>query len=139
MRVESDGIRHWRELTAQMEKQPHVVAAAPALYEEVLISRGARSSGALLKGIVPESENRVSDLLKTVQWGSYTGSSPEGPSSSATSTSSKAEGSDSRSLPYPPIVIGRDLADRIGATVGTVINAISPQGDTSPIGIIPKY
>ncbi|HEX7961016.1 MAG TPA: FtsX-like permease family protein [Terriglobales bacterium] len=138
MRVESDGIRHWRELTAEMEKQPHVVAAAPALYEEVLLSRGARSGGALLKGIVPESENRVSDLLKTVQWGSASGLSPEGGADSATSPNSANH--DSVSLaPYPPIVIGRDLADRIGATVGTVINAISPQGDTSPIGILPKY
>ena len=138
MRVQSDGIRHWSELTAEMEKQPHVLAAAPALYEEVLISRGARSGGALLKGIVPESENRVSDLLKTVQWGSYAGLSPEDPSDSATSPNAADHGSTSLT-PYPPIVIGRDLADRIGATVGTVIMAISPQGDISPIGLIPKY
>jgi lipoprotein-releasing system permease protein len=139
MRVQSDGIRNWREVTAQVEKQPHVQAAAPALYEEVLISRGARSGGALLKGIVPESENRVSDLLRSVQAGSYSGLSPEASSASSTSSSSKANGPASPALPYPPIVIGKDLADRVGATVGTVVTAISPQGELSPLGMIPKY
>ena len=49
MRMANDGIRNWRELLARMEKQPHVVAASPALYEQVLISRGARSSGSVLR------------------------------------------------------------------------------------------
>src|SRR5437763_9185052 len=50
MRVESDGIRDWRSLLERLSKQPHVKAAAPAIYEQVLISRGARAKGALLKG-----------------------------------------------------------------------------------------
>ena len=45
MRVASDGIRDWRSLTARLQQLPHVKAAAPGLYEQVLISRGARSSG----------------------------------------------------------------------------------------------
>ena len=35
----------------RLAKQPHVVAAAPAIYEQVLISRGPRARGAVLKGI----------------------------------------------------------------------------------------
>src|SRR5579862_4905776 len=50
MRVASDGIRDWRGLTARLEKLPHVTAASPGLYEQVLISRGARSGGALIEG-----------------------------------------------------------------------------------------
>jgi lipoprotein-releasing system permease protein len=139
MRVQSDGIRNWRELSTHIEKQPHVQAAAPALYEEVLISRGARSGGALLKGIVPESENRVSDLLRSVQAGSYSGLTPSGASGSTASPDSNKGASGSGPLPYPPIVIGKDLADRVGATVGTVITAISPSGELSPFGLLPKY
>ena len=138
MRVQSDGIRNWRELTNQMERQPHVQAAAPALYEEVLISRGARSGGALLKGIVPESENRVSDLLRSMQTGSYGGLNPSA-SGSSSGPNSSIGAPESGPLPYPPIVIGKDLADRVGATVGMVITAISPQGELSPFGPIPKY
>src|SRR5271155_4849279 len=52
MRVASDGIRDWRELTARLEKLPHVKSAAPGLYEQVLISNGARSVGTLIEGII---------------------------------------------------------------------------------------
>src|SRR5262247_2893419 len=40
LRVESDGIRDWKTLMDGLARQPHVVAAAPAIYEQVLISRG---------------------------------------------------------------------------------------------------
>src|SRR3954465_4842755 len=65
LRVESDGIKNWRPLMEKLAKQPHVVAAAPAIYEQVLISRGPRARGAVLKGLIPQDEMRVSDLLKT--------------------------------------------------------------------------
>ena len=45
LRVEADGIRNWRPLLTELEKQPHVVGGAPAIYEQVLISRGARAQG----------------------------------------------------------------------------------------------
>src|ERR1022692_4150781 len=50
MRVAGDGIRDWRGLTARLAQLPHVKAAAPGLYEQVLISNGARSGGALIEG-----------------------------------------------------------------------------------------
>src|ERR1041385_941191 len=40
LRVESDGIRQWQQLLAKLEKEPHVQAASPAIYEQVLVSRG---------------------------------------------------------------------------------------------------
>src|SRR6204780_5002783 len=58
----SDGIRGWGPLLDRVSRLPHVKAAAPGLYEEVLVSRGARSSGALIEGIVPADEAKVSDL-----------------------------------------------------------------------------
>jgi len=66
LRVESDGMRDWRPLLEKLSKQPHVVAAAPAIYEQVLISRGPRARGAVLKGMLPQYERKVSDLLQTV-------------------------------------------------------------------------
>src|ERR1035441_5741633 len=70
LRVESDGIHDWRPLLEKLSKQPHVVAAAPAIYEQVLMSRGPRARGAVLKGMLPRYERKVSDLLKTVTLGS---------------------------------------------------------------------
>ena len=124
MRVASDGIRSWRELNARMEQLPHVKAAAPGLYEQVLISHGARSGGALIEGIVPQQERRVSDLLASVTMGSVAPLEP------ATPTDNHAA---------PPIVIGYDLADTIDARVGTTVLVTSPQGELTPLGLIPKF
>ena len=70
LRIQSDGIRNWESLLARMEKQPHVIAGAPAIYEQVLISRGARAQGGILKGIIPQEERKVSTILDTVKQGS---------------------------------------------------------------------
>ncbi len=70
MRVQSDGIKDWQPLLDRLSKQPHVVAAAPAIYEQVLISRGSRARGAVLKGMIPACERKVSDLLNSVTIGS---------------------------------------------------------------------
>ncbi|MFL6299892.1 MAG: FtsX-like permease family protein [Terriglobales bacterium] len=126
LRVQADGIRDWRELLERMSKQPHVVAAAPALYEQVLVSRGARATGMVIKGVLPEYENKVSELLKDVKFGS-----------AAPLVPAAADEKDANSV--PPIVLGKDAADDIGATVGSVVLVTSPQGELTPFGLVPKY
>jgi lipoprotein-releasing system permease protein len=128
MRVSSDGIREWRPLIARLEQLPHVKAAAPGLYEQVLISNGARSAGALIEGIIPRQERRVSDLLGSVTLGSAAALEPRPEDASA--------GQDQAP---PPIVIGYDLADTIDARVGSTILVTSPQGELTPLGLIPKF
>jgi lipoprotein-releasing system permease protein len=128
MRVASDGIRDWRPLTARLEQLPHVKAASPGLYEQVLISKGARSGGALIEGIVPAQERRVSDLLSTVTLGSVAALEPKPEEAFATEDHAP-----------PPIVIGRDLAETIDARVGSTVMVTSPQGELTPLGLIPKF
>ena len=70
MRTAGDGISHWQPLMARLAAVPHVTAVAPGLYGQVLISRGARSGGALIKGIVPADEATVGNLLQSVNEGS---------------------------------------------------------------------
>ncbi len=48
---------------------PHVVAAAPGIYEQVMVARGARAGCALIEGILPDQETTVSDLLATATAG----------------------------------------------------------------------
>jgi lipoprotein-releasing system permease protein len=134
MRTQGDGIRNWQELLAQLTKQPHVVAGAPAIYEEVLISRGARAQGALLKGILPAEERKVSDLLDNVKFGSA-----EALASDKNSQDPPKTLSDEVTQAMPPIVLGKDMADSLGATVGSVVLVTSPQGELTPFGIVPKY
>jgi lipoprotein-releasing system permease protein len=134
LRIQSDGIRNWEPLLARLEKQPHVIAGAPAIYEQVLISRGARAQGGILKGIVPADEHKVSTILDTVKQGSAAtldeNSSPSPATDSETASPAAA---------LPPIVLGKDLADELGASVGSVVTVTSPQGELTPFGIVPKY
>jgi lipoprotein-releasing system permease protein len=178
LRVESDGIRDWRPLLEKLSSQPHVVAAAPAIYEQVLISRGPRARGAVLKGMLPQYERKVSDLLKTVSVGSAqaldepatvapapppavrAGASPAAgadeknhatQSKSSTTAADKsvrptqAESPDDlasvqqRQAAMPPIILGKDMAEQIGATVGSIVLVTSPQGELTPFGMVPKY
>ena len=134
MRVNNDGIHNWQELLSRLTQQPHVLAGAPAIYEEVLISRGARAQGALLKGIVPQDEKRVSDLLSHITFGSADPLSSKENSQGAPTTLAEQV-----TQSMPPIVLGRDMADSLGATVGSVVMVTSPQGELTPFGIVPKY
>jgi lipoprotein-releasing system permease protein len=133
-RIENEGISDWRDLMARLEKQPHVVAAAPALYDQVLASRGSRASGMELKGVIPEYENRVSDLLKSVKIGSAL---PLDPAPQIPCHEKATDCTTPQEL--PSIVLGKDLAETIGATVGSIINVTSPQGELTPFGLVPKY
>ena len=69
-RIADDGIQNWPALLDRLSHQPHVVADAPAIFEQVLISRGPRARGAILKGMIPRYERKVGDLLTTVKEGS---------------------------------------------------------------------
>ncbi len=139
LRVESDGIRNWQELLARLEKQPHVIAGAPAIYEQVLISRGARAQGAVLKGIDPQEERKVSDLLDSVKKGSADALEEKPPQASTGSEQGGGKGSVPQAAPPPPIILGKDMADQLGAPVGSLVTITSPQGELTPFGIVPKY
>jgi len=161
LRVQSDGIKDWPALLDRLSHQPHVVAAAPAIYEQVLISRGPRARGAVLKGMIPSYERKVSDLLSTVKIGSAEAleestanpidedisrlnagggvkSKTAGEDAGATTADSLGEVRQ-RVAAMPPIVLGKDMADDLGATVGSVVLVTSPQGELTPFGMVPKY
>jgi len=141
LRVEADGIRNWQPLLSQLEKQPHVIGGAPAIYEQVLLSRGARAQGAVLKGIIPSEEGKVSDLLNSVKIGSAEALSVEPNTAAKTPTDSDEPNALSSQITstMAPIVLGKDMADQLGATVGSIVTATSPQGELTPFGIVPKY
>jgi lipoprotein-releasing system permease protein len=178
LRVVDDGIRDWPAVLGRLSKQPHVVAAAPAIFEQVLISRGPRARGAVLKGVIPSYERKVGDLLSTVKEGSATAlednrakpdsaapsdgsgptprAAPAGSPPARSTPDSKAAGRSARSsqadespdslagvqqrvAAMAPIVLGKDMADNLGATVGSHVLVTSPQGELTPFGMVPKY
>jgi lipoprotein-releasing system permease protein len=131
MRVEADGIRDWQPLLAKLRAVPHVVADAPGIYGQVLVSRGPRAGFALIKGIVPAQERTVSSLLDTVTSGSAGELDPAASASKRQTSPINA--------PYPALVLGKDLAEQIGAQVGDSVLVTSPQGELTPLGLAPKY
>jgi lipoprotein-releasing system permease protein len=155
LRIADDGIKNWPPLLERLGKQPHVVADAPAIFEQVLISRGPRARGAVLKGMIPANERKVGDLLSTIKEGSAnsleetsnpTNQEPQdteaekGPASGNASESPDAlAGVHARVAAMPPIILGQDMADNLGATVGSVVLVTSPQGELTPFGMVPKY
>lgn len=120
IRPKNDGIPHYDALTDRLARLPHVIAAAPALYEQVLIAHQSRSSGIVLKGVDPEREVKVGDLLRHITQGSLKGLRETFPNED-------------------PLIIGNQLANDLGVKVGDTVLVISPQGVMTPFEVVPKY
>jgi lipoprotein-releasing system permease protein len=101
-------------------KTPHVTAATPFLFTQVLLSHERQSQGVVLRGIDPATAGRVTDLDKNLIGGSLADLAPGG------------EGT------LPGILLGRELANRLGAFLDAEVTAISPTGTIGPLGIVPK-
>jgi lipoprotein-releasing system permease protein len=127
MRVKQDGIRDWQPLLERLRHLPHVTAAAPGMYEQVMVSNGPRSGFALLKAILPAQERTVSDLLGMITTGSAADLAP------GESTLGSADAA------LPALVLGNELAESLGVTAGDSVLVTSPQGALTPLGVIPSY
>ncbi|HEV2322831.1 MAG TPA: ABC transporter permease [Terracidiphilus sp.] len=123
MAINDRGIRDWRPLLARVSEVPHVVAASPGFWGQVMVARGARSGGALIWGILPEDEQKVSTLLAHATPQSAQALEPQNVETGAP----------------PPILLGSDLADTVGAKIGDAVKVMSPQGELTPMGIIPQW
>ena len=114
------GIADYEALRQRLSSLDRVEAVAPALYGEMMISTPLRAKGCFLKGVIPEAEQQVSQLLSKVVEGSF----------------EDLQRSDGQ---YPGILLGRKLADGIGARVSTVVSVMNPQGEMTPFGRIPSF
>jgi lipoprotein-releasing system permease protein len=120
VRTENDGIRDFDPLTDRLAHLPHVVAAAPTLYEEVLVSSRSRAQGVVLKGIDPVREVKVGGMLRRLREGSLAGLADTFPNAD-------------------PIIIGKQLATSLGVYAGDTVLVTSPQGYLTPTGVVPKF
>ena len=109
----STGIGNWRDITARAARIDGVKEASPALYAKVLASGPMQSAEATLKGMRMDSP----ELRAHIREGSVD------------------QIENLRGL--PGIVLGSQLAQRIGMRAGDVVRILSPQGEMTPFGMRP--
>jgi len=114
----ADGLRDYRALAEELRATPGVRAAAPAIYQTVLLSAGGRARGIVLKGIDPELERRSNEALRRVVAG-------------AADFAADADGMDA-------ILLGRILAQELKIGAGDYVTLTSPQGRLTPYGMVPR-
>jgi len=109
----SQGIADWRELTAKLRTLPHVVAVAPVLYDQVIISGPQGNGFVALKGIDKQAELDTSEALHHLKSGSLDGLPDDGG--------------------LPGIVLGSKAALDTGLSANDVVTIIDPQGTITPL------
>ena len=111
-----DTLPDWREIAQRASKHPEVVATAPYVASQGLLTSGATVRGAFLRGIVPELEDAVDDLGKNMRQGTLAALKPG----------------------EFNIVLGEPLARTLGVAPGERIVLVAPQGQVTPAGVIPR-
>jgi lipoprotein-releasing system permease protein len=109
-------VRDWPEALDRAKANPHVLGAAPYVEKEAML-QGARNAGALIRGVMPDIEPRVSEIDKRMIEGKLSDLTP---------------GS------YG-IVLGKELAQTLGGLgVGDHVTVFAPEFTASPIGALPR-
>ena len=109
-------LQRWPELLAELEKKPGVVGSAAYVESQGLLSAAGKVKGVMVRGIDPAREGQVADFashmvagrLNALQGGGF------------------------------GVVIGRAMADELGVAVGGKLTLITPQGQMSPAGLLPR-
>ena len=111
----------YRRVIKDVEKTPGVEAATPFIYTQIMLRSSSGISGAVLRGVDPESAGRVIKSLKRISF----------------KDGSNVSQGQKKKIALPGIILGKELAKNIGVSKGDMVFLISPRGTLSPIGHIP--
>ena len=112
----SGAMAEWQAVERIVETHPKVLAAAPFITGQGMLSQNENVQGVMVRGILPEAEDRLTQLSDKMKKG-------------------KLENLRAGEF---GIVIGVDLARSLGARVGESILLITPQGQITPAGMVPR-
>jgi lipoprotein-releasing system permease protein len=117
-------------LAARIERVPHVVAATPFIYRQVMLTSRSAVQGVVVRGIDPRREIRVTELGKNIIAGRLEDldSEPVPAQPSDGRRPGAAPGPAAAPSAQPGIVLGRELALRLGLMVGDSVNVVAPVG-----------
>ncbi len=109
-------LTNWRQVAEEATKHPQVEAAAPYVGAQGMVSYGQVVRGVVVRGILPDLEEKVADLARMM-----------------------VNGELDELVPGEfGIVVGMELARALGVSKGDKIVLISPQGQVTPAGILPR-
>ncbi|HEX9184832.1 MAG TPA: lipoprotein-releasing ABC transporter permease subunit [Burkholderiales bacterium] len=111
-----DRIDGWQRVAQAAAAHPRVRDAAPFINAQGMITYGRGVRGAIVRGVVPELEDRVADIGRHMRSGRLEALRPG----------------------EFGIVLGGALARGIGAGIGDKVALIAPQGQVTPAGVIPR-
>src|SRR3990172_9006149 len=122
-----DQLRDYEQLLERVQRENGVVAVAPTIYGQVMLTSGPRVSGVFVRGVDPDRVNRVVDIEKYVKEGSLQElKKPQ---------AIQVEG---RTVLLPGVILGVRLANQLGVFRGSPLQVVSPLGSPTAIGVIPK-
>ncbi|HEV8326806.1 MAG TPA: lipoprotein-releasing ABC transporter permease subunit [Nitrospiraceae bacterium] len=130
-----DSMSDYDPVTKQVATVPGVVAATPFVLKQVLLTTQTGVQGIVIRGIDPQREGTVTELAKNLSTGQLADLSRPvkvklPPADNPTGPAVETE--------KPGIILGKELALRLGVFVGDTINVVSPVGPISAIGMVPK-
>ena len=111
------GLKNWQDLSARLSSTPGVTGIAPYVQGEAMITAGRAVSGAVLRGVLPAREGAVSSVGRDMVAGSLTALKPGDFG----------------------IVLGKDLAAYLGASLGDHVTVITPDATVTPAGVLPRF
>lgn len=124
----------YADTAAQVALQPGVVAATPFIYGQAMLTSEFGVQGVVLRGIDPEGEAAVTAVAENLVIGDLRALSTGAPAGFHPGVGEITEpGPD-----QPGIILGKELALKLGALVGSTVNVVSPGGEIGPMGLIPK-
>ena len=141
-----DNMSGYAPLIAKAEQVPHVMAATPFIFRQVLLSSQSGVQGIVLRGIDAGNEVRVTELAKNIKSGNLDHlEHPELTVRLERREEGENRASDPEAEPakepgkvYPGIILGKELAMRLTAFVGDQVNVVSPVGNVNAVTMIPK-
>ncbi len=112
----SNTLSNWQQAMSAVDGVPHVVAAAPFIMGQGMLSYDSIAQGTLVRGIIPADEVKVAEFADKMKVGSLY---------------------DLRASEFN-IILGKDLAQTLGLTVGDKVVLMSPSGQATPVGTMPR-
>ena len=116
-------MEEYHQVMETLKKIKGVTAATPFIYNQVMLSSGKNVSGVVLRGIDVPTDRLVTRLSKSVVEGNVDRLEPK-----------MEAGADA----LPGLLLGKELAKHLNLFVGDKVNVISPMGNITPLGMMPK-